>query len=115
MEKLGREPDPDKAPVEDWHFPLEVQQALAIHIILSDQWDGTNGSYLGKDWAAIGVHFDTYKITDRETVTYFLKLIDHMYTKFTNEEIEKQRKAKEKKSQVGMKVPSPNIKNYGKK
>jgi len=115
MEKLGREPDPDKAPVEDWIFPLEVQQSLVLHTILSDQWDGTNGSYLGKDWAPIAAHFDTFKITDRETVTYFLKIIDHLYTKVTNEEIEKTRKATEKKSQVGTRAPSPNIKNYGKR
>tara|TARA_Y100001963_G_scaffold52820_1_gene74047 strand:+ start:917 stop:1264 length:348 start_codon:yes stop_codon:yes gene_type:complete len=115
MEKLGREPDPDKAPPEEWQFPLEVQEAFLIHSILTDKWDGANGSYLGKDWSALSTHFNTFKIEDRKIITYFLKIIDQFYTKYTNENLEKKRKAREIKTPSGTQVPTNISKNYGKK
>lgn len=105
MERLGREPDPNKAPIEDYHFPLEVQQAFLIHRMLSDQWDGMSGSYMGKDWAPITVFLDTYNIEDKVDVLYFIKVIDQLYTAKLNTKLEKERKTREKKSQVGIKTP----------
>mgnify|MGYP003657029893 CR=1 FL=1 len=48
MERLGREPDPAKAPLEKSHFPFEVQIAFFVHSLLPERWDGASGSYLGK-------------------------------------------------------------------
>ncbi len=112
MEKLGRQPDPDRAPIEDWEFPREVQEAFLLHTMLTDKWDGANGSYLGKDWSVLSTHFETYNITDRQQVTYFLKIIDGHNTRKVNNDLEKERKAKEKP--VGTNVPSKITNNHGK-
>ena len=56
MERMGKEPDPDKFPLEDWEFPLEVQQAIYIHAFYQ-----TNGTVLqALIWAKIGVPLQNY-------------------------------------------------------
>lgn len=96
-EKLGKEPDYDKMPMEDSNFPYEVQLALLIHSVLPDRWDGMSGSYLGKDWSALGTLLNVYNIEDKKTVSFFLKNIDMLHTNYLNEEIEKKRKQSENK------------------
>ena len=73
MERLGREPDPNKAPVEEWHFPMEIQQAFNIHKLLSDKWEGMSGSYLGKDWTAVELLLNIFEVEDKKEVILFLK------------------------------------------
>lgn len=117
MERLGKEPNPDNAPLEIYHFPLEVQQSFLLHSVLPDRWDGASGNYFGKDWSIIEALLNIYNIKkDKQIVIYFLKSIDTLYSKQVNEKLEQQRKARERKSQVGeAHIASDNIKNYGKK
>ena len=101
-EKLGKEPNYDKMPMDDGNFPYEVQLALLVHSVLPDRWDGMSGSYLGKDWSALGTLLNVYNIEDKKTVSFFLKNIDMLQTRSINDEMEKERKRRERTS----------IKNY---
>lgn len=93
-EKLGKEPDYDKIPMDDNNFPYEVQLALLVHSVLPDRWDGMSGSYLGKDWSALGTLLNIYDVEDKKTVSFFLKSIDMLQTRSINDGLEKERKRK---------------------
>lgn len=115
MERLGRKPDPDKAPLEQYHFPTEVQVAFFVHSMLPDRWDGASGSYLGKDWSAISTLLDVYEIEEKQVTVLFLKQIDLHYSAYMNDKLEKERKAKELRTSGSATKPPRAIKNYGKK
>jgi len=97
-ERLGKEPDENKMPIDDRDFPYEVQLAFLLHSVLPDRWDGSSGSYQGKDWSAVGNLLDIYQIEDKKTVTFFLKNVDILVTNQINKEVEKQHKQIERKS-----------------
>tara|TARA_R100000353_G_C6441639_1_gene178766 strand:- start:212 stop:541 length:330 start_codon:yes stop_codon:yes gene_type:complete len=97
MERLGREPDPSKAPLELHHFPFEVQQAIFIHNLLPDRWDGMNGTYLGKDWSALDLLFKVHEVTHPKDLIIYLKFVEYYNSKKINADAEKQRKARERK------------------
>lgn len=109
MERLGREPDPNKAPVEEWHFPLEVQQAFSIHNLLSDKWEGMSGSYLGKEWTAVELLLKILKVTDKREVILFLKTIDALHMQQMNDKLDKKRKAEEQRSKARSRTPKPKV------
>ena len=104
MERLGREPDPEKAPLEIQDFPPEVQYAFLIHSLMPDRWDGMNGVYMGKDWAALGSLLDIFKIDNKQETVHFIKYIEHYNTRQINDKAEKQRKSAEIKTQPGTKM-----------
>ena len=95
--RLGKEPDEDKMPIDDGDFPYEVQLAFLLHSVLPDRWDGSSGSYMGKDWSAVGSLLDIYQIEDKKTVTFFLKNVDVLTSNQINKEIDKKRKKRESK------------------
>ena len=95
MQRLGREPDPDKMPIDERDFPYEVQLAFFIHSLLPDRWEGMSGSYLGKDWSALIGLLEIYNIDNKPIVTYFLKIIDNLYSRNVNDKMEKRQKASE--------------------
>ena len=97
-ERLGKEPDENKMPIDDRDFPYEVQLAFFIHSLMPDRWEGMSGSYLGKDWGALGALYDIHNIEDKRTVTFFLKNVDILVTNQINKEVEKQHKQTERKS-----------------
>ena len=97
-ERLGKEPDENKMPIDDKDFPYEVQLAFFIHSLMPDRWDGMSGSYLGKDWSALGALYDIHDIEDKRTVTFFLKNVDILVTNQINKEVEKKQKQRERKS-----------------
>jgi hypothetical protein len=101
MERLGREPDPEKAPLEMGDFPAEVQYAFSIYNLLPDRWDGMNGIYLGKDWAPLGALFDIYNIDNQAVSVYFIKYMEYYNSKSINDKAEKQRKARDSKASRG--------------
>ena len=96
-ERLGKEPDEDKMPIDDGDFPYEVQLAFFIHSLMPDRWEGMSGSYLGKDWGALGALYDIHNIEDKRTVTFFLKNVDILTSNQINVEIERKRKKRESK------------------
>ena len=96
-ERLGKLPDPNRVPIDDRDFPYEVQLAFLLHSVLPDRWDGSSGSYQGKDWSAVGSLLDIYQIEDKKTVTFFLKNVDVLTSNQINKEIDKKRKKRESK------------------
>ena len=111
MERMGKEVDPDKMPLEDHRFPLEVQEAIAIHAFLPDRWDGASGSYMGKDWSPITELLDSFNVQEnRNQVIYFTKIIDRFHTNELNEKVSTERKKQEQasklKAQRGVKTPN---------
>jgi hypothetical protein len=83
-EQLGQEPDPAKMPLDSSDFPEEVQVAFFIFSLLSDNWDGMSGTYLGKDWT--------------QCTLFFMKLYENIIVSYKSEEAEKKRKAEERKA-----------------
>ena len=102
-ERLGKEPDYNKLPMSEGSFPYEVQLAFFIHSLLPDRWDGMSGSYMGKDWSAVGTLLDIHNIDDKKTVVFFLKHIDICASNQLNEDIERKRKKEERKTPQGIK------------
>lgn len=109
-EQLGEEPDPEKMPLDTSAFPEEVQVAFFVCNYLSDRWDGTSGSYMGKDWSEIDYIFKLYEITDEKTVYYFAKMYERILMEVKFEEADKRRKAEERKSKAGGKNFTHNVK-----
>lgn len=97
---MGKEINPNKMPIEDSNYPLEVQQALSIHTFLPDIWDGSSGSYMGKNWTAVTELLNSYEIEDRKTVIFFLKFIDNFKQNAVNDKVAKQRKEQEAKTKA---------------
>ena len=98
-EKLGKTPDLNKIPIEISAFPYEVQIALTITELLPDRWDGASGSYLGKDWSSTDLLLNTYEVEDTKTTIFFIRCIDSLRQKLINEDLNKERKAEEKRAQ----------------
>jgi hypothetical protein len=114
MEKLGREPDPTKAPLEQHHFPAEVQIAFFVHSLLPERWDGASGTYLGKDWSALAAFLDVYEVEERQAIVVFIKQMDLYNSKQINDQLEKQRKAEERRTS-GSTPSTPKVpRTYGK-
>ena len=99
-EELGQEPDPEKMPLELSDFPEEVQVAFFMLSLLSDRWDGASGSYLGKDWGPIEYIFRLYEIEDKKTLFHFMKLIESYTMMEKAKQVERERKAQERRSKT---------------
>ena len=105
-ERLGKDPDPNKVPMDMGNFPYEVQLAFLVHDLLPDRWEGMSGSYLGKDWSAIGAILDSYNIDiDRQIILFFVKAMDNINSSIVNKNIQKEQKRKEKSSKGKMNFP----------
>ena len=99
-ERLGKIPDYNKMPIDDRDFPYEVQLAFLLHSVLPDRWDGSSGSYQGKDWSAVGSLLDIYQIEDKKTVIFFLKNVDILVSNQLNKDLEDKRKQRERKGKA---------------
>ena len=99
-EQLGEEPDIERMPINEAAFPFEVQYALFVHSLLPDRWDGMSGSYLGKDWSALGDILEIHEVDRRKEVVFFLKYIDVFHSNKMNDDMDKKRKAEERRTQA---------------
>ena len=104
-DRLGKEPDPNKMPMNFGNFPYEVQLAFLIYDLLPDRWEGMSGSYLGKEWGAVGALLDAYNIEERQIIVFFIKAIDIINSKVINKRLDKDRKKRDKKSQAKQNFP----------
>ena len=94
-EQLGREPDPEKMPLTDADFPVEVQVAFFIYSYMPDHWDGATGTYFGKDWSSLDAIFNIFEVEDKVFMLQLLKIIDVTSTDSVNAKIAQKRKASE--------------------
>ena len=85
-------------PLDSSDFPVEVQVAFFIFSLMSDVWEGTSGSYMGKDWSAIESLLNINNIEDKKTTIYFLKMYENAVVSTRAKEAERKRKAEERKS-----------------
>lgn len=86
-------------PLEATAFPAEVQVAFFVYTYLSDVWEGMSGSYVGKNWSTIDYLFELFKVDDKKTVLFFMKMYERIIVKDRAEEQERKRKADERKRQ----------------
>tara|TARA_R100001460_G_scaffold92680_4_gene134581 strand:+ start:1175 stop:1516 length:342 start_codon:yes stop_codon:yes gene_type:complete len=96
-EELGEEPDPDKMPPDRSEFPIEVQEAFTIHDLLPDRWEGMSGSYLGKDYSALGTMLKEFNVKERQLCIVFLKHIEARNSQTINKDLERKRKSSKNK------------------
>lgn len=98
-EQLEKEPDPTKMPLDRSVFPDEVQAAFLVYDLLSDRWDTNSGMYLGKDWSTIEYFFKIHHIErDQEDILLLLKMIENKNVGLSSKELDKRRKAEERKA-----------------
>ena len=97
-EQMGKEPDPNEMPPTLGDFPLEVQEAFQIHAMLPDRWDGSSGSYMGKDWSALETLLKVQDVEDKKTVCYFLKNIEGHHTMNINAELKRKQDAQKRRA-----------------
>ena len=106
---MGEEPDPARMPLDSSEFPEEVQVAFFMFSLLSDNWEGMSGSYMGKNWSQCPHLFEVYGIEDSKTTLYFMKMYEGMLVKHRMEEAERKRKQEERKGQQGGKTYTHNV------
>jgi len=85
MEENGMEVDwsvLDKEEEEAW--PILFQQAFDVWSYLTDQWDGMNGVYFGKQMAGIQDIMNILGIVEQREVLKIVKIIDDKYSKVVN-------------------------------
>ena len=85
-------------PLELSVFPEEVQVAFFMFSLLSDSWDGTTGTYMGKYWHDIGYLFKIHKIDNPTLTLYFMKMYERCLVDYRAKEAENRRKAEERRT-----------------
>ena len=108
-EQLGTEPNPARMPVSMDVFPEDVQYAFLIFNYMPDRWEGMSGSYMGKEWSSIDFFLNLFEIDSRKIVVFFITNIENIQVKFTNEKLERNRKAEERKAKSGGKQYTHNV------
>ena len=88
-------------PPDDSMFPLEVQEAFYVHTMLPDKWDGSSGSYMGKDWSALGDILEITGIEDKQVVCFFLKYVENANMVNINDELKRKRDAEQRRTKAG--------------
>jgi hypothetical protein len=87
-------------PLELSQFPAEVQVAFFMFSLLSDEWEGTNGTYMGKRWEPLDYYFNLYDVDDKKVILYIMKMYERAVVSFRMEEAENKRKIEERKSRT---------------
>ena len=64
-----------------------------------------SGSYLGKEWSAVGALLDAYNIEEKRIILFFIKAIDIINSKVINKNLDKDRKKRDRKSQAKQNFP----------
>jgi hypothetical protein len=77
--------------------------------LLSDNWDGASGSYLGKVWTQCPQLFELYDIEDKKITLFFMKMYEGVLVLHRMEKAEEKRKQEERKSQQGGKTYTHNV------
>ena len=79
---MGWEPKEEDLPQDGSDLSLECQQALTILNALPDNWEGMNGTWLGKDYSGLSAVMDIYEIESRREVFELLKEAESMLGKY---------------------------------
>ena len=79
---MGWEPKEEDLPQDGSNLSLECQQALTILNALPDNWEGMNGTWLGKDYSGLSAVMDIYEVESRREVFELLKEAESMLGKY---------------------------------
>jgi len=79
---MGWEPKEEDLPQDGSDLSLECQQALTILNALPDNWEGMNGTWLGKDYSGLSAVMDIYEIESRREVFELLKEAESILGKY---------------------------------
>ena len=81
-EQMGWEPKEEELPQDGTNLSLECQQALTILNALPDNWEGMNGTWLGKDYSGLSAVMDIYEVESRREVFELLKEAESIIGKY---------------------------------
>ncbi len=84
-ELLGTEPNEDEIPIDFEDLFDEVQEAMQVYNMLSDNWDSMNGIYLGKNFVGIHDIFSIMEVDDEKSCFLILGMIDKRRSKIIND------------------------------
>jgi hypothetical protein len=84
-EQMGWEIDMKQLPKDPSELTYEAQAALLVLRSLPDNWDGMNGTWLGKDYAGLSAIMDIYEIDNRREVFELLQLAESELQTFYSE------------------------------
>ncbi len=79
---MGWEPKEEELPQDGTNLSLECQQALTILNALPDNWEGMNGTWLGKDYSGLSAVMDIYQVESRREVFELLKEAESILGKY---------------------------------
>ena len=79
---MGWEPKEEELPQDGTNLSLECQQALTILNALPDNWEGMNGTWLGKDYSGLSAVMDIYEVESRREVFELLKEAESILDKY---------------------------------
>ena len=79
---MGWEPKEEELPQDGANLSLECQQALTILNALPDNWEGMNGTWLGKDYSGLSAVMDIYEVESRREVFELLKEAESIIGKY---------------------------------
>jgi len=88
-EALNSEPVDSDIPVEYSDFPVEIQQVFNIYFLMSDIWDGMNGTYQGKNTSIVFELLAVYDIPQEDRLIYltFIRAMDNIRKRLINEKV----------------------------
>ena len=97
-EQLGTNPSDGDVPIDYNDLLYQTQQALSLFEYCSDNWDNTNGSYLGKDLSNIDFLLNLMKIDKSSwlSVINMLNIIINFRVNSINKKIKNRAKRKGK-------------------
>ena len=75
-EQMGWEPDESQMPKDPSTLEEPCQQALILLNVLPDRWDGTSGSWFGKDYAGLDAILGIYEIDKPRDVFELLQVAE---------------------------------------
>ena len=81
-EQMGWDIEENTLPKDPSTLAETCQQALILLNVLPDRWDGTSGSWFGKDYAGLEAIMNIYQIEDRRTVFELLQVCEDELGKF---------------------------------
>ncbi len=90
-EMLGTTPIDDEIPVTLEDFPDDLHQAFSVYRMLSDNWEGMSGQYMGKIFTGIKDILEVAQIDkqDQFFVISLCRLIDDVRMQEINKKTEK--------------------------
>ncbi len=84
--------DPEAIPVDFSDFLVDTQIAMEIVHTLPDRWDGTSGTYQGKDLTILPFLLELYEVSEKLTMTQLIITIITESSEITNEKIQQRAK-----------------------